>query len=459
MRFASTVVRLLVFILPLGMTSVQGEELTEEIVSEMAGKLVEDNVVDGLSVGFLQGDRYGTYHFGRTSRSGRQPNNLTVYELGSISKLFTSLLVADAVVQGKIKLTDTIEADNKAGIKLPSYQGTGISWLDVCVHRSGLPRLPGDYQPASMNDPYRNYNSNEASKFLARHQLARQPGETQEYSNFAVSVLGYMIAELNHSDYETLLRDRIAKPLRMDDCTVTLSDAQKKRFARPHHPVGKGVQVWNFADLPGAGGIRSTLKDMMRFAKATIDPPDGPVGEAIELAWKQHSPADQSGSAMGLGWMIHPDGMTRWHNGETGGSHSIIVVNRELKVAVIVLANTAPGDTVDQLAMELVARTVPSHSPRDQPTEPDPSDANLERLVGRYQLAPTFVFDVSVQGDRVMVGITNQPTQEVFSDSPTMWSYRGVDAKLEFHFRGKGPAYALTLHQNGIKQKAKRIRD
>ncbi len=89
----------------------------------------------------------------------------------------------------------------------------------------------------------------------------------------------------------------------------------------------------------------------------------------------------------------------------------------------------------------------------------DPGTVTPERLVGRYQLLPNFIFDVRNEDGRLMVGITNQPTQEVFADSPTKWSYRGVDATLEFHLRSEGPAYALTLHQNGSAQRAKRIRE
>jgi hypothetical protein len=87
----------------------------------------------------------------------------------------------------------------------------------------------------------------------------------------------------------------------------------------------------------------------------------------------------------------------------------------------------------------------------------DPGKVTPERLVGRYQLNPNFIFDVKHKDGHLMVGITNQPTQEVFADSPTKWSYRGVNAQLEFHLRADGPAYALTLHQNGVAQKAKRI--
>ena len=94
---------------------------------------------------------------------------------------------------------------------------------------------------------------------------------------------------------------------------------------------------------------------------------------------------------------------------------------------------------------------------KSPPSAPD--TVTPERLEGRYQLTPNFIFDVRNEDGRLMVGITNQPTQEVFADSPTKWSYRGVEATLEFHLRAKGPAYALTLHQNGAEQRAKRIRE
>jgi hypothetical protein len=87
----------------------------------------------------------------------------------------------------------------------------------------------------------------------------------------------------------------------------------------------------------------------------------------------------------------------------------------------------------------------------------DPGKVTPERLVGRYQLNPNFIFDVKYKDGHLMVGITNQPTQEIFEDSPTKWSYQGVNAQLEFHLRAEGPAYALTLHQDGAAQKAKRI--
>jgi hypothetical protein len=280
-----------------------------------------------------------------------------------------------------------------------------------------------------------------------------------------VSVLGYLVAEKAGKSYQDLLRERIAEPLQMTDCTVTLSDDQMKRLATPHSKVGSATPPWTFADLPGAGGVRATMRDMMRFAKAQLNPPTSPLGEAIELAWKQHTEADASGSAMGLAWMIAGDGQTRWHNGQTGGSHSAIFINRKLKCAVVVLCNTAVMNEIDQLAMQLLMKA----AGRDVKSEPsdksDPDAKNLAidaklrgRLVGQYQLAPDFIFTVSDQDGHLMVGITNQPTQEVFADSATRWSYRGVKATLEFKIPKTGPATSLVLHQNGIQQTARRIK-
>jgi D-alanyl-D-alanine-carboxypeptidase/D-alanyl-D-alanine-endopeptidase len=163
--------------------------------------------------------------------------------------------------------------------------------------------------------------------------------------------------------------------------------------------------------------------------------------------------------------MMGRDGQTRWHNGGTGGFHSTLFINRKLKCAVIVLCNTAVTNEVDQLASQLLLKAT-GQEVKPEPsetTDKEPGDLAIgpelrRRLVGRYQLTPSFIFDVRDVDGRLMVGITNQPTQEVYPDSPTRWSYRGVDATIEFKLTKTGPAKSLVLHQNGIKQTAHRIK-
>jgi hypothetical protein len=316
----------------------------------------------------------------------------------------------------------------------------------------------------ALTDPYRDYDSKKAAEFFKQYKLTRRPGEAQKYSNFGASVLGYLVAEKAGKSYQQLLRERIAEPLHMTDCTVDLSEDQRKRLATPHSQFGIATPPWTFSDLPGAGGIHATIRDMLRFAQAQLTPPPGKLGEAIELAWKQQRDADASGPAMGLAWMIAGDHQTRWHNGQTGGSHAAIFLNRKNNCAVVVLCNTGAME-VDQLAMQVVKKAAGQASAPDTKEKSDKKSGDLvvdakhrHRLEGRYQLAADFIFTVRDRDGHLMVSITGQPTQEVFPDSLTRWSYRGVDATLEFKLDKTGPAKSLILHQNGV-QTADRMKD
>jgi CubicO group peptidase (beta-lactamase class C family) len=446
-----------------GLRSAVSQNLSDQWVQKAAGPLVENRVVDGLSVGYIEGEHYGIVHLGTSNRAGKKADNLTVYEIGSVSKVFTALMLADAVSRGEIDLNAAADVANPAGMRLPSSNGRSITWIDLATHRAGLPRLAGNLQLTNLKNPYRDYDSKKAAAFLNQYELPRPPGESQEYSNLGGAVLGYLVAQKAGKTYEQLLQERIAKPLRMTDCRVSLSNEQRKRLALPHDRFGSATVRWTFADLPGAGGIHATMRDMMRFAKAQLTPPTGTLGEAIEMAWKRQRDADASGPAMGLGWMIAGDGQTRWHNGQTGGSHASLFVNREVKCAAVVLCNTAV-DEVDQLAIRLVQKAAGAGAKPEPVGTSDEESAELaidaalrRRLVGRYQLTPDFIFDVQDRDGHLMVGITNQATQEVFPDTPTRWSYRGVEATLEFKLPKAGSAKSLVLHQNGAKQTAYRI--
>ncbi|HEX4415741.1 MAG TPA: serine hydrolase domain-containing protein, partial [Lacipirellulaceae bacterium] len=407
-----------------GERSARSQNLTNEWIEKQVRPLVEKHLVDGLSVGYIEGEHWGIMHFGSANPAGEIPNSSTIYELGSISKVFTSLLLADAVTRGEIDLNAAVDVKNAAGIKLPSREGRQITWLDFSTHRTGLPRLPANLGATSLENPYSEYDSKKAAAFLNHYELPRKPGEKNEYSNLAVSVLGYLLAEKAGKPYEQLLRERIAEPLKLTDCTVALSDDQKKRLATPHSAYGVATSTWEFADLPGAGGIRATMRDMMRFARAQLNPPKGELGDAIELAWKQHAASDGSDFAMGLAWMIARDGETRWHTGGTGGYRTALFINRQFKCASIVLCNTTAEAEVNGLAERMIQRAAGGLKDDDKVEEPDGNkekpkiDAELRgRLVGRYQLSPNFIFDVQDKDGHLMVGITNQPTLEVFPDS------------------------------------------
>ena len=160
-----------------GVPIASSQNLTDQWVEKAAAPLVENRVVDGLSIGYIEGEHYGIVHLGSSNQAKEKANNLTVYELGSISKVFTSLLLADAVVRGEIDLNAAADVANPAGIRLPSRDGRSIKWIDLSTHRSGLPRLPSNLPLTDLVNPYREYDSKKAAEFLNQYELPRQPGE------------------------------------------------------------------------------------------------------------------------------------------------------------------------------------------------------------------------------------------------------------------------------------------
>ncbi|QDV44151.1 Beta-lactamase precursor [Stieleria neptunia] len=430
---------------------------TQQRIRSLVQPYLDSEQVVGLSLGLIAGDSSATFHFGKTSADGDQPTDQTVYEIGSVSKVFTGILLADAVVQNKVKLDQDAADLMPGGARMPDSNGKKISLLDLSIHRSGLPRLPSNMKNVGGENPYADYTSQLALEFLDGYSLTRDPGDKMEYSNLAVSFLGYLLGHQAGKSYDQLLTERIAKPLGMTSTTVTGDAEVLKRLAAGHATPGKPHSTWEFADMPGAGGIRSTVTDMLRFANANLDPPDSDLGNALQLAWKQHRAGDAKDFAMGLGWHIARDGSTRWHNGQTGGYHAMLFVSREVPAAVVLLTNTATME-VDRLAEDLIRMLAGAAvQPRTFQSAIEVPIATMKRCEGRYQIAPGVVFDVNVVNDRLMVQLTGQPAFQVFPKSETEWFYKIVPATLTFKDENDGRFEALELFQNGIRASAKRI--
>ncbi|WP_182870640.1 serine hydrolase [Rhodopirellula sp. JC639] len=431
---------------------------TRQRVHSLVQPYLDNELVVGLSLGLIAGDRSATFHFGQTSQDGPAPDDQTVYEIGSVTKVFTGFLLADAVVQNKVKLDQDAADLMPEGSRMPESAGKSITLLDLSIHRSGLPRLPSNMTNVGGENPYADYTSERALEFLDEYSLTRAPGDAMEYSNLAVSFLGYLLCRQAGKSYDELLAQRVTGPLGMSDTTVTDNAEVLGRLATGHDVLAKPRSTWEFADMPGAGGIRSTTTDMLRFAKANLDPPDNELGEALQLAWKQHRAGDAKDFAMGLGWHLARDGSTRWHNGQTGGFHAILFVNRQIPAAVVLLTNTATME-VDRLAEDMIRMLAGAPvEPRTFQSTVEVPVEKMKRCEGRYQLAPGAVFDVNVVNDRLMVQLTGQPALQVFPKSETEWFYKVVQATLTFKDESEGQFDSVELFQNGIRLVAKRIK-
>jgi hypothetical protein len=295
--------------------------------------------------------------------------------------------------------------------------------------------------------------------FLNGHKLRRPPGE-HEYSNLGAGLLGHALARQAGCSYEELLSERITKPLSMNDTRIALTDDQRWRLAPPYNASLKPEKNWDLPTLAGAGGIRSTANDLLKFIQANLIQSEEPLSKALRRSHvKRHQM--KSGLAMGLGWHIAGDGVTRWHSGMTGGYHVWLAVSPELKQGNVVLANTATpkvsqfGEQVFQLAAGMDVK------PPKQRKTVDVDPVVLATYVGKYAIVPEFILTVTLEDGGLQVQATGQPKIPVFAESATEFFYKVVDAQITFvpdkdskDKAAKVPK--LILHQGGRDMEAKR---
>ncbi|MBX3423933.1 MAG: serine hydrolase [Pirellulaceae bacterium] len=458
-RSASVCLLCLVSAISFGAETATAQDVLRDQVSSHVQPYLDQKIISGLSVGVLSGGQSWTSGYGRwTDKLESVPNDRTVYEIGSISKVFTGLLLADAIERGPLRLDQRFTELVPSTVASPHDSQVDITLVHLATHTSGLPRMPSNMADSDPKNPYLAYSPQKLYEFLSQHRLRRMAGEKHEYSNLAMGLLGQLLADQAEVSYQELLLQRITQPLALQDTVQDLSADQRARLAEGHDASGQSVGNWDFDALAGAGAVRSTVHDLLLFAKAILQPPDNELGRAIELAWKIHQPPpSETDFAMGLGWLVARDGSTRFHNGQTGGYHSALFVSRELKQAVVVLANTATME-VDRLAEDVFKVVAGMNvAPREFPVEVSVPVETLQRYAGTYQLGPGMIFTVSVNNGRLMVGLTGQSTFQVFSKSETEWYYKIVPASITFNVDDQGQVDSLELFQNGARMKAPKI--
>jgi CubicO group peptidase (beta-lactamase class C family) len=394
---------------------------------------------------------------GRAGEGSPAVNDQTVFEIGSVSKVFTTTLLAEMVIAGEVALDDPISEFLPDSVRAPSRNGRQITLLDLATSSSGLPRLPDDFTPADPTNPYADYEVRHLYAFLSGYMLTRDPGASYEYSNLGMGLLGHLLALRAGMSYEDLVIRRILTPLGMRDTRITLTPAMSGRLATGHGADLEVVGNWDIAVLAGAGGWRSTTTDMLRFLAAAVTPPPGSLGRALRMAMEPRRPAGSPVLRIGLGWQVLERNGQRivWHNGETGGYHSFLGLDPASGANVVVLANSATD--IDDIGLHILDSSIAvRHPPPPRPAVTVDATV-LERYVGRYDLAPEFAIDVTREGNALFVQATGQPRFRVFAASPTMFFLRVVDAEVGFTVDASGTVTGLVLHQGGQATPGRRL--
>ena len=420
--------------------SCAGSALLPERVAKTAQERVDAGTYQTLVFGVVADGKSEVIGFGKLS-DGKSLDGDTVYEIGSITKTFTATLLADAVLSGRFTL-DTPIAELLPDFKIPERSAKKITLGEIGMHYSGLPRLPSNLLPKDAANPYADYDIDKLKAFLGNYHLPRDPGASYEYSNLAFGLLGCVLAESAHTSYQELVDTKILQPLGMKMSGTVFTDAMRGHLAPGHDPAGNPAANWDFGVLSGAGAIRSTANDMLRYLRANMGIDQTPLADAMKYAQEPRRDFETN-LRIGLAWMTTGQGII-WHSGGTGGYRSFIGFTTDGHKGVVILTNTM--NDLDDLGVATLLENAPLAPVNKVVTLPVGS---LDDYLGTYKLADNFLLKIFREGDQVYGQGTGQRPIQIFPSAPNEFFAKIVGIRISFTRDEKGQVNGLVLHQNG----------
>lgn len=415
----------------------------------------------GIVVGTIDEQRRGIVAYGESGQGdGRPLDGDTLFEIGSITKVFTALVLADMVERGEVGLDDAVAKYLPPGVTMPERGGRQIALIDLATHTSGLPRLPANMAPNDLSNPYADYSIEQLHQFVSTYELRRDIGAAYEYSNLGAGLLGHVLARRAGMDFETLVRLRITDPLGMPSTAIALPAELAARFAVGHDTLRRPVGVWDLPTLAGAGALRSTANDLLTFLAAELGFTQTPLNVAMAAQLVPRRPME-SANLQALGWVITPPasegtGEIAWHSGGTGGFRCFLGFERERRRGVVVLTNMDTTRAGDDIGFHIVCGRPLLPPPRERRAIALDA-AMLERYVGRYRFSATSAMSVTRTDERLFFRLTGHGWMELFAESPTAFFLKEIDAQVTFEADSDGNITGLVAHQNGRDRPAKRV--
>jgi serine-type D-Ala-D-Ala carboxypeptidase/endopeptidase len=388
------------------------------------------------------------------------PDANTLFEIGSVSKTFVALLLADMVVRRELHLDAAVEEALPSGLKLRDAQGAPLRWVDLATHRSGLPRLPPAFNPAVEADPYADYTQEMLWAFVADWRAERKRDTKWDYSNLGYGLLAEALARRAGGSFQAVLSQRVLLPMGLADMRLRMQGqpVQSPNIAFGHDDQRRAVPAWQFQAMAGAGALLASATSLMRYARCMVGDIDHPLREAAALALEPRAagPAPRMRSA--LAWLRgrSPGGLDfATHDGGTYGFSSSLFIAPEAGRASLVLANSFTQ--INDLAMHgLDARArlrdvAAEAAARQAATQRQPvlvAAEALQALAGSYALEPQFKLRVRADGQRLFAQATGQGEFELFAVNEREFFARV--APIDIRFEGAtGVAPALLLKQSG----------
>jgi CubicO group peptidase (beta-lactamase class C family) len=464
-----------------------------EIRKILAERIDKYRTSVGVVVGIIEPQGRRIIAWGHLNQDDPRPlNGDTVFEIDSITKVFTGLLLTDMVVRGEVALTDPVAKYLPDGVKVPQRGGRQITLLDLATHRSGLPDLPLN-APLDETQPIGNYTADQLYSMLAAYRLDSDPGTQYFYSNAGFGLLGHALSRARRAgffgvdDFSELLEARITGPLGMTDTRIHPTPEMMERFAKGHgYYKMMPAPALDYGVLAGAGGLRSTANDLLKFLAACMGYTKTPLTRAMAAMLETRQPTGELGDEVTPGWHIQtpnrcgPSGCKPMglefvvHAGGSNGYASYLAYDRKTRVGVVVLSNAShhPVDVGD-IGRHVLNSQFPVLRPKQLELSRRRKEAErqtaaivdpkmLEMYAGRYQ-SPADTWAVILEGSRLFMQDETHLNRgymkyEILPKTGNQFFFLGQDSEVTFDDFRQGRPSGLLLHdEDGSTSRFRRI--
>ncbi|MBV9063228.1 MAG: serine hydrolase [Alphaproteobacteria bacterium] len=439
-----------------------------EIRKLLATRVDTQHWATGIVVDLITPQGTHTIAYGTTAKGGTQNVDAdTVYDIGSITKVFTALVLADMARHGEVALDDPVTKYLPKDIVLPIDGARQITLADLATHTAGLPLRPDNLAPKDPDNKYAEYSEADLFQYLAHAKPANPIGATYEYSNSGFGLLGVALAHRAGTDLDTLIKRRILEPLGMDDTIRTATPTLRSRMAQGYsYDFGSAdltpAEHWDYGNgIAGAGGYRSTAADIAKFLQAILGYRKSPLAPAFAAMTKTRRPGGMTpATAIALAWnILDQDGREIvWKNGSVGGFRAFIGYDAAARIGLIALANAQTATGMDDIGLHILDPKLPVDLNIPHPhTEVAIEPKVLDNYVGTYEYSDTDSMTISREGNRLFAQEPGQDRYELFAEGPRDFFLKLIDAQVTFETGQNGKAIAAVWHQGGQDQRGIRI--
>jgi CubicO group peptidase (beta-lactamase class C family) len=443
----------------------------EEIRQLLADRIDVQKKSVGMVVGVItpQGRRLVTY--GRLNQGDVRPlDGDTVFEIGSVTKVFTALLLADMAQRGEVHLEDPVAKYLPPTVHVPERNGRSITLVDLATQTSGLPFFPPDIPlDDRAADVVAKYTTRQLYAFLSTWNPPRDIGSKWEYSDVGFGLLGQALARRAEVDYESLVHERVVKPLGLASTAITLSPQMKRRLAVGHDAELRPAPSVNMPAFEGAGSLRSSANDLLSFLACFVGLKESPLAPAMASMLTTRRPGP--GFQQALGWWIvslkEGDPGFVFHGGQTSGFASSVGFDPQTHVGVVVLSNGSTDD--GGLAWHLLRPAFPMTTSTAERARKERKEVSLQPelaslYAGQYQIkdgpAAGIVIRIERQGAALMFVSPSTPADgfRLHAENEERFFITEADLVVTFQRNGEGQAESLTMQFAGVRTVASKMR-